>query len=187
MSHAACDVLGLGPFDEDALYDNLDWLAHRQAAVEDQLFAQHTKTKSVSLFLYDVTSSYLEGEHNELAAYGYNRDGKRGKKQIVVGLLTAADGEPLAVRVFEGNTADPSTLATQLSLLKKQFQVREVVMIGDRGMIKAKGKAALSEEGLKYITALTNAQVRTLLKESVLQPELFDTPLTEVEYEGKRL
>src|SRR5438067_6161562 len=90
------------------------------------------------------------------------------KKQIVVGLLTAADGEPLAVRVFEGNTADPSTLATQLSLLKKQFQVREVVMIGDRGMIKAKGKAALSEEGLKYITALTNAQVRTLLKESVL-------------------
>jgi transposase len=95
------------------------------------------------LVLYDVTSSYLEGEHNELAAYGYNRDGQRGKKQIVVGLLTAADGEPLAVRVFEGHTADPSTLATQISLLKEQFQVREVVMIGDRGRIKAKGKAAL--------------------------------------------
>src|SRR6516225_10811684 len=78
MSHAACDVLGLGPFDEDALYDNLDWLAARQATVEDQLFAQHTRLKPVRLFLYDVTSSYLEGTHNALAAFGYNRDGKKG-------------------------------------------------------------------------------------------------------------
>ena len=82
MSHAACDVLGLGSFDEDALYANLDWLATKQAAVEDQLFAQHTKTKSVSLFLYDVTSSYLEGMHNELAAFGYNRDGKKGSCRL---------------------------------------------------------------------------------------------------------
>jgi transposase len=74
----------------------------------------------------------LEGELNELAAYGYNRDGKRGKKQIVIGLLTAADGEPLAVRVFEGNTADPSTLATQITLLKEQFKVQDVVVVGDR-------------------------------------------------------
>jgi transposase len=188
QQHAVEDLLGLSAFEED-LYAALNWLAKEQTKVENRLYQTYVKRRGQApvLVLYDVTSSYLEGEHNELAAYGYNRDGKRGKKQIVVGLLTAADGEPLAVRVFEGNTADPSTLATQISLLKEQFQVREVVMIGDRGMIKAKGKAALSEEGLKYITALTNAQVRTLLKESVLQPELFDTPLTEVDYEGKRL
>src|SRR6516162_5935710 len=87
MAHAACDVLGLGPFDEDALYENLDWLAEVQAAIEDRLFAQRLKIKPVHLFLYDVTSSYLEGTHNALAAFGYNRDGKKGKCQIVIGLL----------------------------------------------------------------------------------------------------
>jgi transposase len=101
--------------------------------------------------------------------------------------LTAADGEPLAVRVFEGNTADPSTVASQITLLKEQFGLTEVAMVGDRGMIKAKGKAALSAEGWRYITALTDAQVCTLLKQGVLQPDLFDAHLCEVEHEGKRL
>src|SRR5919202_1724672 len=87
MAHAACDVLGLGTFDEDALYENLDWLAGIQASVEDKLFAQRIKTKPVSLFLYDVTSSYVEGTQNALAAFGANRDGKKGKRQIVLGLL----------------------------------------------------------------------------------------------------
>jgi transposase len=140
-----------------------------------------------ALVLYDVTSSYFEGECNELGAYGYNRDGKRGKLQIVIGLLTAADGDPLAVRVFEGNTADPSTVAEQIRLLKEQFGITEVVMVGDRGMIKAKGKAALSAEGFRYITALTDAQIRTLLKQGVLQPDLFDTHLCEAEHGDKRL
>jgi transposase len=139
------------------------------------------------LVLYDVTSSYFEGECNELGQYGYNRDGKRGKRQIVIGLLTAADGEPLAVRVFEGNTADPATVASQITILKEQFGMAEVVLVGDRGMIKAKGKAALSAEGWRYLTALTDAQVRTLLKQGVLQPELFDAHLCEVEHDGKRL
>jgi hypothetical protein len=85
MTHAACDVLGVGPFDEEALYEHLDWLAGAQAAVEDRLYAQRTKSKPVTLFLYDVTSSYLEGAQNELAAFGYNRDGKKGKRQIVIG------------------------------------------------------------------------------------------------------
>jgi transposase len=120
MSHAACDVLGLGPFDEDTLYDNLDWLANRQAAVEDLLFAPHTKTKSVSLFLYDVTSSYLEGTHNELAAFGYNRDGKKGKLQIVVGLLCDEDGHPVSIEVFPGNTHDPHTVASQVAKEARQ-------------------------------------------------------------------
>ena len=187
--HAVEALLGLSAFDEDDLYAALEWLAQEQRRIESRLYETYLKGcgQPPALVLYDVTSSYLEGEHNELAAYGYNRDGKRGKKQIVVGLLTAADGEPLSCRVFEGNTADPSTLATQITLLKEQFKVQEVVVVGDRGMVKAKGKAALGEEGFKYITALTNAQVRTLLKESVLQPELFDTDITEVEYEGKRL
>ena len=122
-----------------------------------------------------------------MAEYGYNRDGKKGKLQIVIGLLTAEDGDPLAVRVFEGNTADPSTVAAQIKVLKEQFGIAEVVMVGDRGMIKAKGKEALSAEGFRYITALTDAQVRTLLKQGVLQPDLFDTHLCEVEHDGKRL
>src|SRR5437867_7667927 len=84
MSHAACDVLGIGPFDADARYENLDWLAGAQAMVEDRLYAQRTQTKPINLFLYDVTSSYLEGTHNALAAFGYNRDGKRGKMQLVI-------------------------------------------------------------------------------------------------------
>src|SRR5437879_3934858 len=113
MSHAACDVLGLGTFDEDALYENLDWLAGAQASVEDRLFAQRQKTKPASLFLYDVTRSYLEGTHNALAAFGYNRDGKKGKPQIVIGLLCDEDGHPLSIEVFPGNTQDPRTVASQ--------------------------------------------------------------------------
>lgn len=183
------DLLGLSSFAEEDLYAALEWLATEQTRIETRLYESYLKRSDQppALVLYDVTSSYLEGEHNELAAYGYSRDGKRGKKQIVVGLLTAADGEPLAVRVFQGNTADPSTLLTQISVLKAQFKVPDVVVVGDRGMVKATGKAALGEEGFKYLTALTNAQVRRLLKESILQPELFDTDLAEVEYQGKRL
>ena len=137
--------------------------------------------------LYDVTSSYFEGVENELAEFGYNRDGKQGKKQIVIGLMTAQDGEPLAVRVFAGNSADPSTVTTQIELLKAQFNIEQVVMVGDRGMIKAKGKQALNAEGWRTITALTDAQVRTLLKNQILHPDLFDTPIAEVEHQGKRL
>jgi len=187
--HAVSDVLGVGEFDEDDLYAALDWLASQQERIERELYQAYVKRQGESpvLVLYDVTSSYFEGEHNELGQYGYNRDGKRGKRQIVIGLLTAEDGEPLAVRVFEGNTADPTTVASQITLLKAQFGIAEVVMVGDRGMIKAKGKAALSAEGWRYITALTDAQVRTLLKHGVLQADLFDAHLCEVEHECKRL
>jgi transposase len=187
--HAVEDVLGIAGFDEDALYAALDWLAQSQERIEQRLYRRHIERvgRPPVLVLYDVTSSYLEGEHNEFAAYGYNRDGKRGKPQIVIGLLTADDGEPLAVRVFEGNTADPSTVAEQIRVLKEQFGVQEVVLVGDRGMIKAKGKEALSAEGWKYITALTEPQVRALLQQGVLQPDLFDAAIAEVEHEGKRL
>jgi hypothetical protein len=153
--HAVEEVLGVGEFDEDDLYGALDWLAEQQEKLEQRLYRDYVKRtgRPPTMVLYDVTSSYLEGEHNELASFGYNRDGKRGKQQIVMGLLTADDGEPLAVRVFEGNTADPSTVVEQINLLKEQFRVEEVVLVGDRGMIKSKGKAALSAAGWKYITA----------------------------------
>src|SRR6266851_4112596 len=137
MSHAACDVLGLGTFDEDALYENLDWLVGVQASVEDRLFAQRTKAKPINLFLYDVTSSYLEGTQNALAAFGYNRDGKKGKRQIVIGLLCDEDGHPVSIEVFPGNTQDPQTFAAQINKVKARFGVHAITFVGDRGMIKS--------------------------------------------------
>ena len=129
MAHAACDVLGLGTFDEDALYENLDWLAGAQAGVEDRLFAQRTKTKPGTLFLYDVTSSYVEGTQNAFAAFGYNRDGKKGKRQIVIGLLCDEDGHPISIEVFPGNTPDPHTFAAQLAKVKTRFDIQEITLV----------------------------------------------------------
>ena len=105
-SHAACEVLGLEAFDEDDLYANLDWLCEKQALIEKRLF-ETVGGGGAGLFLYDVTSSYLEGSENELSEFGYNRDGKRGKKQIVIGLLCNGEGEPVSIEVFPGNMQDP--------------------------------------------------------------------------------
>ena len=177
------EVLGLGAFDEDDLYAALDDLCARQEKIEQQLFAGYLRRKGAPprLFLYDVTSSYLEGEQNQLGAYGYNRDGKKGKLQMVLGLLTDSEGEPLAVRVFAGNTADPTTVLDQIQVLKEQFAVREFIFVGDRGMVKSKSMEALNKAHLHYITALTDAQIRRLLDEKVLQLELFSEQLCEVE------
>jgi Transposase DDE domain len=180
MSHAACDVLGLGPFDEDALYENLDWLAGAQASVEDKLFAQRTKSKPVSLFLYDVTSSYLEGTHNALAAFGYNRDGKKGKRQIVIGLRCDEDGHPVSIEVFPGNTPDPHTVAAQVAKLKARFGVQEITFVGDRGMIKSQQIEDLAKQGFHYITAITKPQIAKLLRVGTFQLELFEQELAEV-------
>jgi Transposase DDE domain len=180
MSHAACDVLGLDTFDEDTLYGNLDWLAGAQAAIEDRLFVQRTKAKPVSLFLYDVTSSYLEGTHNALAAFGYNRDGKKGKLQIVIGLLCDEEGHPVSIEVFPGNTQDPQTLAAQVAKLKGRFGVQEITFVGDRGMIKSQQIEDLAQQGFHYITAITKPQIEKLLRTGTLQMDLFDQELAEV-------
>jgi DDE family transposase len=180
MSHPACDVLGVDTFDEEALYENLDWLAGAQAAIEDRLFAQRTKTKPVSLFLYDVTSSYLEGTHNALAAFGYNRDGKKGKMQIVIGLLCDEDGHPVSIEVFPGNTPDPHTLAAQVAKLKERFGVQEITFVGDRGMIKSQQIADLAKQGFHDITAITKPQIEKLLRIGTFQLELFEQELAEV-------
>jgi transposase len=186
--HAVSEVLGLGSFDEDDLYAALDDLCARQEKMEQALFRLYLRRKAAPprLFLYDVTSSYLEGEQNELGEFGYNRDGKKGKLQIVIGLLTDTEGEPLAVRVFAGNTADPVTVVDQIKILQEQFQVQEFVFVGDRGMVKSKGIQALEKANLQYITALTDPQIRSLLGQKILQLELFSEQICEVEGAGVR-
>src|SRR2546425_9690137 len=180
MAHAACEVLGLGTFDEDALYENLDWLAEAQAGVENRLFAQRTQTKPINLFLYDVTSSYLEGTQNALAAFGYNRDGKKGKMQIVIGLLCDEDGHPVSIEVFPGNTQDPQTVASQVEKLKGRFGVTAITFVGDRGMLKGQQLEDLAKHGFHYITALTKPQIEKLLRTGTFQMDLFDQELAEV-------
>src|SRR6266404_8946901 len=189
QDHAVSEVLGLDSFDEDDLYAALDDLWARQEKIALALYRHYQRRcgkQPPRLFLYDVTSSYLEGECNELGEFGYNRDGKKGKLQIVMGLLTDAEGEPLAVRVFAGNTADPVTVVDQIQILQEQFQVQEFVFVGDRGMVKSKGIQALQKAKLHYITALTDPQIRSLLGQKILQLELFSEQLCEVEGAGVR-
>lgn len=186
---AVGEVLGLEPFTEDDLYRTLDELAARQARIERALYRDYLRRhggRPPVLVLYDVTSAYLEGRCHELGAYGYSRDGKRGKLQIVVGLLTDPAGEPLAIRVFAGNQADPTTVGEQVRILKEQFGVEETVLVGDRGMVKLAGKEALTAAGLRYITALTTPQVRRLLAQGTLQLGLFDEAVAEVQADGRR-
>jgi transposase len=187
--HAVVETLGLRRFDEDDLYDALDHLARHQERIEDALYRVTVQQRRgiPAVVLYDVTSSYMEGEHNALAAFGYNRDKKPGKAQIVIGLLTTAEGEPLAVHVYEGNTSDPVTVPEQVQTLRTRFGIPETVFVGDRGMIKTKGKAALTAAGFRYITALTTPQVRRLLKAQVLRVEWFTSHVHEVAHGAVRL
>ena len=178
-SHAGCDILGLTSFDEDDLYKNLDWLCEKQSVIENRLFKTMHPDEQPGLFLYDVTSSYLEGTQNELAAFGYNRDGKKGKRQIVIGLLCNEDGKPLSIEVFTGNTQDPKTLASQIDKVAKRFGGSEVTFVGDRGMIKTHQVEDLLEHGFHYITAITKPQIESLLAKGVIQMGLFDQELAE--------
>ena len=145
--------LDLGEVDEDELYTALDWLLERQAAIETALAKRHLTNGT--LVLYDVSSSYMEGRCCPLAKRGYSRDGRRGTLQIIYGLLCAADGCPVAIEVFDGNTADPMTLATQVEKLKQRFHLDHVVLVGDRGMItQARITDDIKAAGLDWITAL---------------------------------
>jgi Transposase DDE domain len=184
------DVLGLGPVDEDELYAAIDWLGERQQAIEKALARKHLRDGT--LVLYDVSSSYLEGRCCELAKLGYSRDGKKGKLQIVYGLLCAADGCPVAIEVFEGDTADPRTLATQIDKIKSRFALTHVVLVGDRGMItQARLDAEIAPAGLDWITALRAPAIRALAEGGALQMSLFDerdmAVITSPDYPGERL
>jgi hypothetical protein len=182
--------LDLGAVDEVELYRALDWLGARQTAIETALARRHLKDGA--LVLYDVSSSWLEGRCCELARFGYSRDGKKGKLQIVYGLLCAVDGCPVAVEVFKGNTADPMTLATQIDKLKARFGLSRVVLVGDRGMItSARIRDELKPAGLDWITALKAPQIRALLDAGAFQLSLFDerdlAEITAPEFPGERL
>ena len=173
-------VLGLPSFDEDDLYANLAWLSDRQEAIEEQLFVHRSAEEKPSLYLYDVTSTYLEGEHNALAAFGYNRDRKRGKKQIVIGLLCDERGRPVALEAFPGNTADPKTVSSQITKLQQRFEAEHITLVGDRGMLRGPQLKELSDAGLHYITAISKPQIETMLESGTLQMELFDQALGEI-------
>ena len=186
--HAAAAVLGLQRgFDENDLYANLGWLSEQQERIENRLFAARGRgTEKPQLFLYDVTSSYLEGQDNAYGAYGYNREGKKGKKQIVIGLLCDPQGEPVSTDVFRGNTQDPQTFAAQVNKASQRFGCERVTFVGDRGMIKSGQVEDLARVGFHYITAITKPQIEALLQSGVLQMELFAAQLCEVEHEGRR-
>jgi Transposase DDE domain len=179
--HAVGAALSMVGFDEDDLYANLDWLADNQADIESRLFAHRQAASAPDVFLYDVTSTYLEGEHNALAAFGYNRDRKSGKRQIVIGLLADADGRPLSIEVFPGNTSDVKTFSSQLNKAAARFGAERVTFVGDRGMIKAPQRAEIGAAGFHYITAITKAQIDALIAAGVLQMDLFEETLAEVE------
>jgi len=182
---AVCEILNIPKVDEDDLYENLAWLADHQEEIEKKLFDARFKGQTPTLFLYDVTSSYFEGDKNVLAKWGYNRDKKKGKKQIVVGLLTGPDGLPIAVRVFEGNTIDTKTVAQQIKILAQNFGVKNVTLVGDRGMIKGPQIEEMPDD-FRYVTAISKPQIQKMLGEGTLQLELFTNEICEVKEAGIR-
>ena len=183
-------VLGLGGVDEDELYTALDWLRERQSAIETALAKRHLTNGT--LVLYDVSSSYMEGRCCPLAQRGYSRDGRRGTRQIGYGLLCAPDGCPVAIEVFDGNTADPTTLAAQIDKLKQRFHLDHVVLVGDRGMItQARITEDIRSAGLDWITALRAPAIQALMQSGALQLSLFDqrdmASITAPDFPGERL
>jgi len=190
-AHSLGAVLGLGEVDEDELYAALDLLGRSQASVEKALAKRHLEDGV--LVLYDVTSSYLEGRRCELAQFGYSRDHRGDRPQIVFGLMCTPEGCPVAVEVFEGNLGDPRTLADQVRKLRTRFRLKRVVLVGDRGMItKARIDADLKPAGLDWITALRAPAIKALAAEGgPLQLSLFDerdmAEIVSDDYPGERL
>jgi len=169
------EMLDVEQADEDALYEAMDWLLPRQAQIETKLANRHLTDGT--LVLYDVSSTYFEGRHCPLARLGHSRDGKKDKLQIVFGLLCNAEGCPVAVEVFEGNTGDPKTLANQIQKARVRFGIERLVIVGDRGMITSARirKDLACTEGVDWITALRAPAIRRLVEQKSLQLSLFDT------------
>jgi transposase len=183
-------VLGLAAVDEQQLYGALDWLIEQQERIEKALAKRHLNNGT--LVLYDVSSTYFEGRTCELAKLGHNRDGKKGKLQIVFGMLCSQEGCPVAIEVFEGNVGDPSTLPTQIAKLKERFKLDRVVLVGDRGMItEARLRETVKPADLDFITALRAPAIRHLVDAGELQLSLFDdrdlAEITSSDYPGERL
>jgi hypothetical protein len=183
--------LGVAGTSTDEAYAAMDWLAARQDGIEAELARRHLARGGMALF--DLSSSWVEGSHCELAAFGHSRDGKRGKPQIEYGLLTARDGCPVAVRVLPGNTGDPKAFTAAVDVVRDKFGISEAVMVGDRGMITSARIKALKEiPGMAWITCLRAPAIRKLAEDGgPLQLSLFDTQdLAEIsspDYPGERL
>lgn len=183
--------LGLQLSDEREVYEAMDWLVGRQKRIETKLAARHLHNGS--LVLYDLSSSFYTGTHCSLAAFGHSRDRKNGYPQIVYGLLCNGEGCPVAVEVFKGNTADPTTLPNQIRKLRERFHLERIVLVGDRGMITSRriDEDLRGVEGLQWITALRSQAIRKLVEQGVAEISLFDEQdLLEVQsedYPGERL
>jgi hypothetical protein len=190
-SSSLSQTLALPALSEDDLYTAMDWLLERQPRIEKRLAAQHLEEGS--LVLYDISSTYFEGRHCPLAKLGHSRDERPGNLQIVFGLLTNAQGCPVAVEVFEGNTSDPKTVAAQVQKLRERFRLRELILVGDRGMLtSARIREDLANtEGLEWITALRAPQIQKLAAAGALQLSFFDekdlAEITHPDYPGERL
>ncbi|MCH2243484.1 MAG: IS1634 family transposase [Crocosphaera sp.] len=184
FSNSLGKVLNLERADEDELYSALDWLISKQDKIENKLATLHLDNGS--LVLYDVTSTYLEGRGCELGKYGYNRDKKKGKTQIVFGLICDKNGCPIAVEVFEGNTSDTRTLKSQIEKVRKRFGINNVVWVTDRGILTSSNIKELVKpvEGLDYISGLTKASIRKLAEVEAIQLGLFDE-VNLVEFESE--
>ena len=183
--------LGIADVPRDDVYEAMDWLLEQQDGIEAQLAARHLREGGIAMF--DLSSSWVEGSHCELAARGYSRDGKKGREQIEYGLLTDAEGRPVAIRVFAGNTADPSAFIQAVDVIRDKFGLARMVMVGDRGMITSARIRALEDlGGLSWITCLRAPAIRKLAADSgPLQLSLFDeqdlAEITSPDYPGERL
>jgi hypothetical protein len=188
-NHAIQEILGI---DESALrnvYKACYWLSQNQAKIEDKLFKLRG-CKSGHFYLYDTTSSYFEGKKNKLAAFGYNRDKKKGKTQVVYGMVTDEDGFPITIEAFQGNTTDSTAFSAQTVDIAQRFKINKVAFVADRGSMKSDQIAelqAVKEATLYHVTTLTKPQIQKLITDKVLQLGLFDRDIHEVEHEGKRL
>jgi hypothetical protein len=183
-------TLDLGMVEEREIYAALDWLGRQQERIERALAKRHLSDGT--LVLYDITSSYLEGRKCELARFGYSRDRRSDRLQIVYGLLCDRDGRPIAIEVFEGDVADPATLSSQVEKLKQQFGLNRIVLVGDRGMITAaRIRDDLKPAGLDWITTLRAPQIKQLVETGPLQLSLFDerdlAEIAALDYPGERL
>src|SRR5512140_2699532 len=184
------EELGVADANEDQLYDAMDWLLERQETIEKKLARRHLSDGA--LVLYDVTSSYYEGKTCPLARFGHDRDGKTGCPIIVYGALTDADGRPVAVHVYPGNTGDPKTIPDQVEALTKRFGLSRVVLVGDRGMLTQTQIDVLKKHpGLGWISALRSGSIRRLLADGqLIRNDLETQRLAEIsspEFPGERL
>ena len=173
----------------DDFYASLAVLSRHKEKLDKKWFGYHKKSGNI-VYLYDITSVYFEGTENELSAFGYNRDGKKGKMQICAGLVTDARGNPLRIEVFKGNIQDSQTVEEQLMKLKNEFQTETVIFVGDRGMrIKytMDNNEELKKSGIQFITGLTRNEIKSLINNNIIQLNLFSKELAEVETpEGER-